>query len=195
MLVRGVAVVLLLAFAPSPLRAQAQPKVARLSEPYVQPGICPFECCQYGPWVARKPFKVYDGAHHGAAAVATLRKGTSFRAQTGEMHFSRLGRVVLARRYALQSDAGDTVWMARGDTLTILSYEGEGYYDAWYRGTIYSVDEFWDEPGAKRRVPPAAGTMVRTPEGMWWVRVRLHNGRRGWIRSDEMEVDGADACG
>lgn len=174
---------------PHPSISQA----ASLREPYIERDVCPFECCQYGPWKARGAVRVYrsEGSSHVAF---TLLSQSAFVAEAGNMHFAQLGIVQLDRAFALGSDE-DRRQIPRGARVYVLSYQGEGGYRIWYDGHFYDVESFWDDRHELPRPNGRPGVMIREPKEVWWVRIRTRDGHHGWLRMDESDADGTDACG
>jgi hypothetical protein len=176
--------------------APVAPPPSGPSLPYVAEGACPFECCTYGTWTTTAPLPVRAQPDGTAALVFTMAPGTAFEADSGNVYVTRPGLVVADASFAL--DGGPTV--APGDTLYVLDDVGEGYVNAWYRGTVYAVSgEFWNwgsPPDAYQRGPFAA-RLLRPAEARWWAHVRA-DGREGWVDMDAAEggtITGVDACG
>ncbi|HEX4566147.1 MAG TPA: hypothetical protein VH138_05920, partial [Vicinamibacterales bacterium] len=81
-----------------------------------------------------------------------------------------------------------------GETLYLLTYEGEGYTKAWLRGKLYSdVDtvEFFNGV-CDLRPDRCAGRIVEKADTEWWVQVRNRLGLVGWTNEPE-QFDGKDA--
>ncbi|HEX6750139.1 MAG TPA: hypothetical protein VF092_22785 [Longimicrobium sp.] len=176
--------------AASPLAAQRPP------EPYIDRGICPFECCTYRDWTAVGTIPVYAEPKIGAREMFTIAPRATFRAVTGDVHLRQVGIVVARRAVPLEVAVGEQPRsLAAGDTAYVLSYVGEGYYRLWIRGEIQSYEAFWDDRHEYPRPTDRPGVMVRDPDELWWVKVRTRAGRGGWIRMDRADVEGADACG
>lgn len=176
-----------------PARLAAQ----RPHEPYIDDGACPFECCTYRDWTALNAIRVYAAPRKAAPVSFTIPRGERFRALTGHVRFDRVGVVVMRHPMTLSGDQDrDTVRVAPGDTVYVLSDMGEGYVRLWVRGHVVSEEEFWMAPGQDQSGDPhARGILIREPVEMWWVKVRSRTGRIGWIRMDQAEERGADACG
>jgi hypothetical protein len=90
----------------------------------------------------------------------------------------------------------ETVRVAPGDTVYVLSPVGEGYTRLWVRGKIVVEEEFWAPPGQDDPADPAfKARLLRDADSKWWVKVRTRTGRLGWIDMDQARETGADACG
>jgi len=88
----------------------------------------------------------------GAAEVGTLRRGDTV-ASRSVMHLRSPGVVVLRSDVPMadvvepQEDSVDRSGaLARGDTLFLLYYEGEGRWRSWHRTREMTVVEFWSGP-------------------------------------------------
>jgi len=121
-----------------------------------------------------------------------LAPGESVETEAGNVYVRSAGMVVL--KYPLEQRADSiatTPAAAPGDTLYLLSYEGEDSWVVWYRGRQYSLWHFWVEPGKTPR-PQHPGVLVRPLQAEWWVRLRNRAGARGWIEAGRIEA-GTDA--
>ena len=178
----------------SPALACAQDRTPQLREPHIERNICPFECCQYGEWFAEGRVNVYPNPG-SRAVIARIDSGQKFLADSGNMHFSQLGKVRLRSELTLvNAENTDSVRAPSGAVITLLSYTGEGYFNVWYRGRTYSAFVFWKDPDVQSSSTNEPGVLIRQSRNVWWVHVRLPNGLSGWIRMDEADVGGHDAC-
>lgn len=178
------------AWFPSYGGAQAAP-----AEPYVVRGACPFECCQYGRWVTRETIPVYSRERANGPPLFRLRPGDTVNAVTGNVHMVRVGRAAVDRRLPTNWVEDDTLPRpSRGDTVYVLSYQGEGYWLYWYRGRTGSGPAFWEPESSHDSLPPPARLMLE-PLSEWWVQVRAARGQEGWLRMPEAGFEGYDACG
>ena len=164
---------------------------ARPVAPYVVHGACPFECCRYGKW------KVLGGAVLRAAqssqapVVGHVASGTEVRADSGNVVVDTIGVVAVS---GAMSDIESGRTFAKGDTILLLDYQGEGYRGAWLRGHTISVSEFWSATGAN------GAKLVRAPHTAWWTHLSVPqqgDTLRGWVNmtTDSVRVSGSDACG
>jgi len=156
--------------------------------PYIQHDICPFECCQYGTWIAKSYLNAYKKEGDNAAIAFTIKPGEKFSAISGNVHIIKLGIITINK-------TANT--FTKGDKVYILSYRGEGAYDLWYKGKILdldldSMDKIWSN-----------GTLIQMPKFVWWVFVKNKVGKQGWLRLKnitdsgfqiEEKIDGQDSC-
>lgn len=191
--------------APATLAAQARSAVPNLVH-----GACPFECCTLGTWTADAPIRSFRVPRDTARVAFRLSPGDAVEAETGDVYVRSAGIVVL--QYPLDQQAVDSAGSgpaaAPGDTLYLLSYEGEDSWVVWYGGRQYSLWRFWVDSGKTPR-PRFPGVLARPLQAEWWVRLRNRHGARGWIEAGRIEAGtdagdgthstaafrGSDACG
>ena len=174
---------------PAPLPPTADPIVRRFraampDSVLVRAGACPFECCMYREWTAESEIPVLDGVR--GAPQFTIAPGQRFRADSGTVHVTDVLVV------AVEDSVGDPPYwsFARGDTLVVLDYVGEGRYNVWQRGRVLEAEGFW---GVGATVGNATTYGRWSVE--WWVHATLPDGRRGWfLASPDVRFAGADAC-
>jgi hypothetical protein len=173
------AVAILILFSNAIYAQNTAPKV-----PFIQPDICPFECCQYGKWTARSLLKVFKNEGDDSSVLFTIKPGEVFTAISGNVHVTKLGIVIIDRPFGN---------IKKGDKVYVLSYRGEGEYDLWYKGYIFlnNVD-VWEH-----------GTLKHSPKFVWWVSIINKDGKKGWLKfknitdsgfQTEDKVDGRDSC-
>ena len=164
----------------------------------VRIGACPFECCQYNRWTARVPITVYGAERDTLNVTGRLEAGTQFEAETGNVHVSPIGLVVVTDSVSVERPGGGTALLSPGDTVRVLDYIGEGYYHVMADDDEFLASAFWAPPGVDRStygIGDIRGDLVRAPGYDWWVRIRDSANRIGWIRMTEgVRVDGDDAC-
>lgn len=152
---------------------------------FVRPGACPFECCMYREWTAESEIPLLAAVR--GTRQSTIPVGQRFLADSGRVHVT--GVMVVA----VEDSVGDPPYwsFARGDTLVVLDYVGEGRYNVWQRGRVLEAEGFWGV-GA----PVGQATTYGRWAAEWWVHATLPDGRRGWfLAAPEVRFAGADACG
>lgn len=152
-------------------------------------GACPFECCMYGEWRADSLIPILAEPIDGALAVDTLHPTERFRARSGYVEI--LGPAIVAVVDSVPDDAGQGIAFVPGDTLVVLDYVGESFWNVWHDEQVKEISGFW-------------GAEVGSPKGVyygdyrraWWVNAESPRGRSGWFRADQdVQLSGVDACG
>lgn len=153
----------------------------------VRRGACPFECCIYREWEATGAIPVVADERGTAPPVFTISAGDEFRADSGNVYVTSIAVVPVT------DSVGDPPYWSfgPGDTLVVLDYVGEGFYNVWHEGNVVEVPTFWTD----RPIAEGDGSIGRHSTE-WWVHITMPDGRTGWIRADTApQISGADACG
>jgi hypothetical protein len=160
--------------------------------PYEDVGACPFEGCVYRLWTANAPVSVRADRKTTAAVVYAISKGEQVTALTGVVVILKPGRVEFAKTVTLRTLSG-SLTVAPGQSLYLLTYEGEGFFKAWFQGRMYEeLDGSIFYNGVCDFEPErCTGKIVERPESVWWVQVRNSRGQTGWT-SDAGKFDGKD---
>jgi hypothetical protein len=167
--------------------AQAPPKV------FVDPGVCPFECCTYRRWTVTSDTVLYDRPE-GTKPVSKLRKGERVVAIHGEVRVIPTPMTVVFKHEDLRV----------GDRVYLLTYLGEGWMKVWFNGEI-SVEKltFIQSWRPRRRdvwptcTQPSAecwGRIEKREAFDWWILIKTRRGERGWTKAYD-HFEGMDACG
>ncbi len=151
-----------------------------LKLPYKDVGACPFECCTYRDWFAKKPISIFKTMNSGSPIAFKLKKGEKVRGVTGVVITSVAGKAKVLKNQTFENSK---VKVKKGDTLLILTYLGEGFYRFWYQGKFF--EESADIDGIK---------VLSQPKSVWWVKIRNRKGQIGWAISDG-NFDNQDQCG
>jgi len=152
------------------------------SLPYRDPGACPFECCAYRDWTANKETTIYREMRDGSTRAFTIRKGEKVRGVTGVVITNRAGTATATVNTTI--GLHNNIRVKKGDTLYLLTYQGEGFFKVWYKGRVIADVEIDDQ---KIKVG-------RQPDAVWWVKVRNKKGQVGWSRLPD-NFDNKDRCG
>ncbi len=155
--------------------AQAVPRNAP-PDPYIHKGACPFECCTYRDWTTTAPVTLLDKPG-GKKKIADVAKRIAVKALTGQV-ISHPARVVAIRAFE------DTP-IRKGDAYYLLHYSGEGYWDAWFKGRVYSLDMTDYREDAEP---------LHSFKADWWVQLKTRDGKTGWVLNTG-QFDNMDSCG
>ena len=69
--------------------------------------------------------------------------------------------------------------LSPGDTLVLLDYVGEGFYNVWLDGDVVEVTDFWSSATDRPR-----GEVIGEHVTEWWVHATAPDGSSGWFRAD-----------
>ena len=163
--------------------------------PYEDEGACPFEGCVYRTWTANRTVVVRTQRRADAPVAFRLAKGARVQALTGVVVTVKAGRVEFPKPVELASDLGP-LRIQPGETLHLLTYLGEGFTKAWFKGRLYDdVDGSDIFNGACEEYPErCVGKIVERPTRVWWVQVQDARKRLGWT-DQPTAFDGKDALG
>jgi hypothetical protein len=150
--------------------------------PYSDRGACPFECCTYRDWTANKTTTLYRQMRDGSTRAFTVTKGEVVRGLTGVVITTRSG--IATATADMMIGPRENIRVRKGDTLYLLTYQGEGFFKVWYKGRLVTDVEI-DEQKMK---------VTRQPSSVWWVKVRNRKGQIGWSRLPD-NFDNKDQCG
>lgn len=174
--------------APSVASAQLMPPALDIAE-----GACPFECCTYGRWEVTRAVRLRSAPDSTAAVVGTVQGGDVVVAETGEVHTPPVPFLV---KQPLTMDFG-AVALQPGDTIWVLDYQGEGFFNTWVDGRRVSESLGFSPYGGtygRRCESCPHGELLSDLASVWWVRVRTGSGVLGWT-SESDAFTGSDACG
>src|SRR5262252_2487306 len=188
----GLMLALAVTASPAPDDAGPQPVGSGPPMPYVDSGACPFEGCVYREWQSGADLVVRTTRAAAASIAFRVRKGEVITALTGVVVTTSPGRVRFRQPVDLTSTEG-TIHVEPGETLYLLTYEGEGFTKAWFKGKVYTgldgSTAFFSDP-----CTGCAGTIVARPRQVWWVSIRNAKGQVGWTNEPD-KFDGKDALG
>jgi hypothetical protein len=163
--------------------------------PYIDYGICPFECCRFGKWVIKSTIPVYKAENDTSAVEYFLKSDDTVFAETGNLHIEQFGKILVTKPINEFNV---------GDTLIALSCWGEGSYRIWSKGMFREVPIFWSTFADTKRNDRYSGIVIELPKMIWWVKFHNDSGKIGWLRlvnTDpfcfmiEENIQGMDGCG
>ena len=151
-------------------------------------GACPFECCVYGTWTGTDVVPLRAEPRRANPVVATIPAGEPFAADSGFVRLTGISVLVVQDTV----NAGPTTFDP-GDTIAVLDYIGEGFFNVWDGKQVWQVEDFW---GGLQPMPEA-GLLGGGRDGReWWVHATTKDGAKGWLDADSVaRLRGADACG
>jgi hypothetical protein len=168
---------------PQPVTPANRADVALPPVPFEDPGACPFEGCLYRQWTATDEVAVYTEQKDEAPLAFTVPRQQKVMALTGVVVTTQAGRVRFRKAVDLSSDSG-TIHVEPGQTLYLLTYEGDSDFSASLDGRVYrAVDGSTFLSGACAEEPARCiAEIVAQPEATWWVQVRNAQGQVGWTK-------------
>lgn len=178
----------------STVRSQAPPAQGP-PLPFEDPGACPFEGCVYREWTAKAAVDVRTERRRDAPESFGLQAGEKVTALTGVVVTRQPGRVEFRQPKTLSSNP-KPIRIEPGQTLYLLTYQGEGFTKAWFDGALYRDVDASDFLNAACDFQPdrCAGRVVERSQTEWWVNVRTRSSRLGWTNEPE-KFDGKSAIG
>lgn len=150
-----------------------------LKLPYLDRGACPFECCIYRTWTAGKDISLRKEMRAASPIVFRIKRGERVQGLTGVVVTNKAGIVE-----AVRDTKFDGQNIKNGSRLQILTYGGEGFYKAWYRGKVYE-----DAVEANTDLK-----IISQPDSVWWVKIKNRKGQTGWTNLSD-SFDNQDSCG
>jgi len=166
----------------APFVVMAQPPAV----PRVDFNACPFEGCQFGKWTARKPVNVFSTWAAGRKVIARVKPGEKVKAITGVNIVLQVGKGIFDRDVPMFG-------AKKGDFVYSYEYCGEGEQDIWTHGRFIKCTDpnFSWKPGEGCQ-EDCNGHYLELGKSEWWVRIRMKDGRTGWVRVTD-DFDGTDA--
>jgi len=181
--------------ASAPAFTQQEPSPQGPPVPFEDAGACPFEGCVYREWTAKAAVRVRTERRVDAPVTYELRPGEKVTAVTGIVVTLKAGRVQFREARNLQGSPGP-IHIEPGQTLYMLTYQGEGFTKAWFNGKLYTDVDTADFYNGVCDIQPSrcAGKIIERSQTEWWVQVRNRFGIVGWTHEPE-KFDGKNAIG
>lgn len=155
--------------------------------PFIERNACPFECCNYGEWVARVAQVAYKSSSKESGLAFTIRPGETTYAQTGQVITRKAGVVIVKKQTRFYN-----VTVPAGTKLYVLQLSGEGGALFWYKGATHKGELYASSVHKGNEAYPF--DVLSLPQTEWWVRVRNLHGYAGWIL-DPRGFRGMNSCG
>jgi hypothetical protein len=148
------------------------------SFPYEDWGACPMECCTYREWDAKKETVIRADRYDTAPAAFTVKPGEWVTGLTGVVIVTSPGRGVVTTPMKLGNRQAKP-----GDVVEYLTYQGEGFYKAWFKGQMLDGVEGYNPI-----------VMTVEPVWIWWAEVKNKKGQVGWT-NEPWNFDHIYSCG
>jgi hypothetical protein len=156
--------------------------------PYRVEPACPGEGCSYGLWLACDSVPLFAGPGDSSPTGQYLLPDQAFEVTSGAVVVETPGIVAVTRPTPQAPYLADAVTFVPGDTLYVLDYLGEGFFNAWHRGALLEVEAFWPW----ENFYPAAGfefggELIQAGRTSFWA--KTSSGLSGtWISVDDASV-------
>ena len=152
------------------------------SFPYVVEPACPGEGCMYDEWLACAAVPVYANMGGATESITTLDANERFSVLTGAVVVESPGIVAITRpSRPVPFLEGEDIFQP-GDTLYVLEYLAEGFFNTWFQGSFFETAQFWPGPNL---FPSSSyefgGSVVQEVESSFWVRIRSADQGEGWV--------------
>lgn len=179
------------------------PSLSQIQTPYVERNSCPFECCQFGLWVARTGLKAFLSEGDTTNVAFRVAQNDTIIAVTGNVHMEKLGKILVTK---------PIYGFLPGDTLYATHCLGEEEFEIWHDGRSFRVEIFWKTPNTANEYDFApeqddslfSGIMLSKPVMVWWIQIKNMRRETGWLRLVNRilycfmlkeRIDGIDGCG
>jgi hypothetical protein len=175
--------------------AAVQRRLEAIRETFVDPGVCPFECCQYTEWTARDAIAAYAAERDTSTVAFLLLPSERFTGITGNVHMNQVGIAVAQDTVATNIGSPEGPhFIPPGDTVYVLSTIAEGFYHLLHEGQTVEGYGFWTFNPMENLEPQ--GQLLQEPIQEWWAQIRNSEGQVGWLNMTRLggRVGGVDAC-
>jgi len=187
MRIARVVVAVVLVFACSgtflPIPAAAEPPEPRPPLPYLDWGVCPFECCTYQQWTAAADIPLYEKRSHKSHVAAQVKSGEKVRGISGVVVTTEAGKTKVLKPVKLgysQDSQAPELSLKPGDMIYTIHKVELASMLFWYHGKFYT-DEVGLPEKAKGNIPfKDELEIVSRPKTEWWAVVESADGRIGW---------------
>ena len=177
---------------PDPVEARANEEAVQADLfPMLLEGACPGEGCMYGEWVACEETALYESPGAGALPAGVLASGVRFEVTTGVVVVERPTVVVVTAPTQQDRYSPSSLTFQTGDTLKVLDYQGEGFFNVLYGDTIVSTFVFWDWINSGPQ-DNQSGTVLQEGDAAFWV-ATSHAGQDRWLNVNSSRVANPNA--
>ena len=155
--------------------------------PFIDRNACPFECCNYGEWVAQVAQRAYKSLSKESGIAFTVGPGETVYALTGLIITQRAGFAIVRKQTRFYD-----ITVPAEAKLYVLHLSGEGGALFWYKGATHRGEIYASSIHKGNKAYPF--DVLSLPQTEWWVRVRNLHGNAGWIL-DPRGFRGMNSCG
>lgn len=162
--------------------------------PYLVEPACPGEGCSYGSWLACDSIPLYLTAGATTPTGEFLSPEQQFEVTSGAVVIEDPTVVVVTRPTRQAPFSDDARTFNPGDTLYVLDYLGEGFFNAHYSDSTIEVGVFWPWDNFFVRDDfEYGGEVVRAGRSSFWVRTVGVRGSEAWVWVDSASVAAPNA--
>ena len=154
-------------------------------------GACPFECCVYRDWTPTGDVALRPRPSQADPTGVMIPPGETFTADSGFVQVTGISLIEVTD--SVMAGPPGSPPFGPGDTLVVLDYVGEGFWNVWDGERVIEISGFW---GAE--VFPSQGNLLAGDRYAreWWVHATTRTGEKGWFNADSVaRISGVDACG
>ena len=139
---------------------------------------CPFEGCIFREWKVIKSSTVYSSWGDSRILIGKLKVGEHVVGLTG-VH------VTLTPDRVLVKHSIPDLGLNPGDVILRYMYLGEGHANIWVKGSWYKNEDctFITEKNRSGCLRDCSAIVTQVGVKEWWVKVKLKDGRIGWVLS------------
>jgi hypothetical protein len=153
--------------APAPEPAPPPAAVSDQPAAYIIHGVCPFECCKYGPnWTLLHGGALRSDADETADSIGSVADGATVVTDDGAMVLNPPGVAVVVPDTSNHNSGGPAV----GDTVQVITYTGAKISHVRWNDQEFDIG--W-----------GALHLVHEPLQRWWVHMTDPvSGQAGWLQ-------------
>lgn len=166
-------------------------RVGAPTMPHIVEGACPGEGCMYGTWIACDTVPLFAQPGDASPGGSTLLPAQQFEVVTGVVVVDSATVVVVRAPTRQSPNRVNALTFDVGDTLHVLDYLGEGFFNAWHADSVLSVAAFWG--GTPYVNGPGTGDVLREGASSFWVQTMDDAGALAWIHVDAASVAAPNA--
>lgn len=164
--------------------------------PYYDWGACPFECCTYTEWTAKRDLNIFKRRSEKSPVSFRVKKGQSVRGLTGVVITTEYGLTKIIKPIQIgytHDSKSPELSLQPGEVVYTLHYQGEANDLFWYKGKVYSdqisvPENAWGTPPNSQALQ-----IVSRAKYEWWAVIQDKDGNIGWTKETDAFAY-IDAC-